>query len=203
MIHRTFRFCALLALGALVLAGFTPAQAQQGFIPPGFERAAAAQDFHSDDLASIEGVVGVGLGVSPSGEPALLVLTEDLGVSGIPRRLDGVPVIVKVSGKVFARPKPNCSLDPSHPSCGGGGDTSDKFDRTFIIYCNSHIRILPHKICEMTFPTFPFCMAIKVGAVNPFDEAQPCDFYILPVLLSVYLHRVAMSKIKPTDTTST
>jgi len=41
-----------------------------------------------------------------------------------------VPVIVKVSGKVFARPKPDCTANPAHPSCGGGGDTSGDFDRT-------------------------------------------------------------------------
>jgi len=132
MTRRAFRLSVLVALGALFLSGLTPAHAQQGFVPPGFERAAAAQDAHGHDLANIDGVVGVGLGLSSGGEPALLVLTEDLGVGGIPRRLDGVPVIVKVSGKIYARPKPDCEADPTHPSCGGGGggDTSGEFDRT-------------------------------------------------------------------------
>lgn len=133
MTRRAFRLSVLIALWALTLSGLTPAHAQQGFVPPGFERAAAAQGAHGRDLANIDGVVGVGLGLSPGGEPALLVLTEDLGVGGIPRRLDGVPVIVKVSGKVYARPKPNCDVDPTHPSCGGdsgSGDTTGAFDRT-------------------------------------------------------------------------
>ena len=48
------------------------------------------------------GVVGVALGLNPAGKHAVLVLTEKRGVAGIPKQLDGVPVHIKVTGKIVA-----------------------------------------------------------------------------------------------------
>ena len=75
-------------------------------IPPGIERAMAVQDQHTDRLMGIRGVVGTATGLGPEGRPAVLVLTKARGVAGIPRTLDGVPVIVKVTGEIRALPKP-------------------------------------------------------------------------------------------------
>ncbi len=100
------------ALLGLLLA--TPAAAQAPFDPPGLDRAIAAKDFHVDGLMATDGVVGVGVGVTARGQAAIVIMTEDLGVAGLPRSLDGVPVRVKVTGKIHAVPKRTC---PGHPSC--------------------------------------------------------------------------------------
>jgi hypothetical protein len=59
--------------------------------PPGLAKAIAAKNAHADDLLGINGVVGVGVGLS-NGKPAIVVFTEAAGVAGIPRSLDGVQV---------------------------------------------------------------------------------------------------------------
>ncbi len=100
------------ALLGLLLA--TPVAAQAPFDPPGLDRATAAKDFHVDGLMGIDGVVGVGVGLTARGQAAIVIMTEDRGVAGLPRSLDGVPVRVKVTGKIHAVPKPTC---PGHPSC--------------------------------------------------------------------------------------
>ena len=90
MSKKISRVVASLPLGLLIAALGGPAQAQQGFVPPGFERAAAAQELHTDRLLGIDGVVGTGVGLGPRGEPAVVIMTADLGVRGLPRRLDGI-----------------------------------------------------------------------------------------------------------------
>jgi hypothetical protein len=128
----TWNFAAVLALAILALlspGSHSSAQAQ-GVTPPGLERAQAAKAVHAAELLTVDGVVGVGVGLGAGGEAVIIVTTARPGVTGIPRSLDGVPVRVLVTGPIFANPKPNCEEDPSHPSCkdgggGGGGDTVD------------------------------------------------------------------------------
>ncbi len=100
------------ALLGLLLA--TPAAAQAPFDPPGLDRAIAAQDFHADGLMGIDGVVGVGVGLTARGQAAIVIMTEDLGVAGLPRSLDGVPVRVKVTGKIHAINRPDANGNHSH-----------------------------------------------------------------------------------------
>ena len=78
---------------AAALIGFlaaAPAQAQNAIDPPGLDRAIAAKDFHVDGLMATDGVVGVGVGLTARGQAAIVIMTEDLGVAGLPRSLDGV-----------------------------------------------------------------------------------------------------------------
>ncbi len=94
---------------AAALIGFlaaAPAQAQNAIDPPGLDRAIAAKDFHVDGLMATDGVVGVGVGLTARGQAAIVIMTEDLGVAGLPRSLDGVPVRVKDTGKIHAINKP-------------------------------------------------------------------------------------------------
>ncbi len=107
-----------MALLGLLLA--TPAAAQAPFDPPGLDRAIAAQDFHVDGLMATDGVVGVGVGLTARGQAAIVIMTEDLGVAGLPRSLDGVPVRVKVTGKIHAINKPDANGNHNH-----GDDTTD------------------------------------------------------------------------------
>jgi len=52
-------------------------------------------------------VVGVGVGHNGDSNPAVIIFTETPGVRGLPIFLEGVPVVVRVSGKFFAQPKPD------------------------------------------------------------------------------------------------
>ncbi len=107
---------ALLASGPIVLA--------QGVMPPGLERAQAVKAAHAADLLAIDGVVGVGVGLGAGGKAVVVVTTAQPGVTGISRSLDGVAVRVLVTGPFYANPKPDCTVDPSHPSCKDDGDTT-------------------------------------------------------------------------------
>jgi len=64
---------------------------------------------------ALAGVVGTATGLGADGHPAVIVLTEAAGVVDIPRNLDGVPVVVRVSGKIVALPKPDKPGKPPKP----------------------------------------------------------------------------------------
>jgi hypothetical protein len=86
-------------LGFLVGAGYAQEQeAHQRFFGP----AIASQQRHTDDLLTISDVVGTAVGVTAAGEAAIKVYTRAPGVKGIPSSLDGIPVVVEVTGDFFA-----------------------------------------------------------------------------------------------------
>lgn len=62
----------------------------------------AVQNRHTDRLLELEGVVGTATGLTPDGRPAIKILTARPEVAGIPRDLEGVPVIVEVTGEIIA-----------------------------------------------------------------------------------------------------
>ena len=75
---------------------------------------------------AIPGVVGTATGVGAEGLGAVLVFTKTPGVAGIPKDLDGVLVIVKVTGEIKALPKPPSPPGKDKP----GGDPVDPIDPT-------------------------------------------------------------------------
>ncbi len=97
----------------------------------GLERAMAVQNEHTHGLMAISGVVGTATGLGPNGTPAVLVLTKAPGIPGIPPKLDGIPVIVKVTGEIrallgedkpprwFPRPVP-IGVSTGHPDITAG-----------------------------------------------------------------------------------
>jgi hypothetical protein len=96
--------------------------------PVGLAAAMAAQDRHSERLMANAGVVGTATGKGTDGQPAILVLAERHGIAGIPPSLDGVPVVVKVTGEIhaltdpsgrFARPVPT-GVETGHPNISAG-----------------------------------------------------------------------------------
>jgi hypothetical protein len=91
---------------------------------PGLDRAHAAKAAHAAGILAIDGVVGLGVGRGASGDAAIVITTARRGIAGIPRSLDGVAVRVMVTGPFHANPKPNCDVDPSHPSCADDGGTT-------------------------------------------------------------------------------
>jgi hypothetical protein len=104
----------LLAVGLLTAMTAVPVSAQVGR-GQGLEIAIAAQERHTEALMSTPAVVGTAVGLNAAGEPAVIIFTETRGVPGLPGTLDGVPVVVRQSGRIYALP--NCSSPP----CGGGG----------------------------------------------------------------------------------
>jgi len=74
--------------------------------PVALERVMAIQNQHTPKLLEIPGVIGTATGLGPDDTPAILVLTKAPGVAGIPESIDGVPVVVQVTGEIIALAKP-------------------------------------------------------------------------------------------------
>lgn len=127
MKRRTFISTVVAAGIAFALAPVAAALAQVA--PPGFARAIAVQEANTDRLLAIDGVVGTGIGVDTRGQAAVVVMTEDLGVRGLPRQLDGVSMVVMVTGR-FQAVHHREGHDGGPP--GGGGDDDDGSDDTTI-----------------------------------------------------------------------
>jgi len=74
--------------------------------PPGLEKAIAAQEAHNPQLLRTPGVVGTAVGFDESNVPVIMLFTEKGGVSRLPASLDGVPIVVKATGKFSALAPP-------------------------------------------------------------------------------------------------
>jgi len=112
-----------ISIGLLVALAVSPTFAQPRFDPPGLERAIEAQELHTDALLDIQGVVGTAVGLGTNGEAVVKIYTEKSGIGGLPRSLDGVPVVVQVTGRIFALNKPDGNGNHNHG--GGGGEEVD------------------------------------------------------------------------------
>ncbi len=108
----------LVTVGLLAALWVSPANADPPFDPPGLARAMAAQEAHTDALLQIQGVVGTATGFNKKDRLAVKVFVTGPNVSGIPEKLDGVPVEVVVTGKFVA-----LHHRPGHS--GGPGGTPD------------------------------------------------------------------------------
>jgi hypothetical protein len=83
--------------------------------PPGLAKAIAAQVSHNPRLLTTPGVVGTAVGLRGDGMAVVKVFTEKPGVGHLPVSLDGVPVVVQVTGKLTAlraRPSPKRNTAP-------------------------------------------------------------------------------------------
>jgi hypothetical protein len=123
----TFLRGALVAIFTLAIAAVSPSWAQAPFDPPGLDRAMAAKNFHVDGLLEIDGVVGVGVGLTAGGQAAVVIATEGPGVGGLPRSLDGVPVVIRVTGTFNAINKPDANGEHDH---GGTTEETTAIDPT-------------------------------------------------------------------------
>ena len=79
------------------------------------------QNKHTPDLMAIPGVVGTGTGADVNGHAAVVVLTRQPGVRGIPTDVDGVPVDVRVIGDVKAYATIQCGTSTGNDlECSAG-----------------------------------------------------------------------------------
>jgi hypothetical protein len=110
---RHFRFTHLLLILMLFAVAFrlgsaTAEAADNGYPAvldkenPNIRAVMAIQDHHSPALFSLPDVVGTATGLDDQGNPAVLVFTKGPGAAGIPARLEGVPVVVKMTGEFYA-----------------------------------------------------------------------------------------------------
>lgn len=111
--HRLFGSLILALVLALIVS---TAYADGGH---GIAKAMSVQDAATDKLLALPDVVGTAIGHGPNNRPAIFVLTEKAGVSGIPTKIDGVPVIPKAVGKIEALARGG---NPGKPGGGGGED---------------------------------------------------------------------------------
>jgi PKD repeat protein len=100
------KFLLFTILAAVVALTATTVYAAPPDEPPGLKRAIAVQEAHTDSLLTIPGVVGTAVGLQADGAPVVKIYTESANVAGLPKKLDGIPVIVQVTGKIVALGKP-------------------------------------------------------------------------------------------------
>ena len=111
---KTMFFLVVIAAVLLVALVAGPVYGGNGGGNDDLEKVKKAKERHTDKLIAKAGVVGVAVGLDPAGKHAVLVLTKKRGVTGIPQKLDGVPVHVKVTGEIFAlQPGTKPALAPS------------------------------------------------------------------------------------------
>lgn len=71
---------------------------------PGVVAAMAVQNRHTPELMSNPDIVGTATGVNNAGVPAVLVfVANDNASRGVPAELDGIPVVVQVTGRLVAK----------------------------------------------------------------------------------------------------
>ena len=148
---RSLSFLITVILLAWVAA--SPIYAQPAFDPPGLDVAIAAQERHTDDLLEIQGVVGTAVGLGANGQAVVKIYTEGEGVAGLPRSLDGVPVRVQVTGRIFALDKPVNGQHGDH----GNGDDEQPVDPTAIGVSSGTERLI-------TVGNDTFCTTGTLGA---------------------------------------
>jgi len=84
---------------------------------PEIQAVMAVQDRHTAKLMAIPEVVGTATGLNEAGRPAILVFAKDKVEAGvIPESLEGIPVVVQVTGEIFAMkasPSKGNKVDPT------------------------------------------------------------------------------------------
>ncbi|NIM93784.1 MAG: hypothetical protein GTO18_08755, partial [Anaerolineales bacterium] len=106
--------------GGVLRVGLVEAKSAKGAIVLGRDNpllraAVAIQNRHTEWLMSIPGVVGTGTGIGANGQPVVRVFTTRAGISGIPQKLEGIPVEMKVTGMFVAYSDPTARFDRPVP----------------------------------------------------------------------------------------
>lgn len=96
------RLLSLIILVLMLLGSIAalPAYAQDG--PPGLARAIEVQQRNTPGLMANPGVVGTGVALAPDGQAAVVILLRQGGPAGLPTQIEGVPVVIRVTGEIYA-----------------------------------------------------------------------------------------------------
>ncbi len=124
---RRFLFSVVLIVVVIavfsVLSGVLHAQGNR---EAAFERVKEVQQRHTEKLLAKKGVVGTAVGYNHDRKPAIKVFVTQAGVADIPRKIDGVPVQVVITGEIRAlRPPAGKGPKPKNPPV----DRTSRFDR--------------------------------------------------------------------------
>lgn len=145
-------FCKVLLVvvavfGLLVLSSILSAQGNRDWA---FDHVKEVQERNTDRLMAMNGVEGTAIGYNQNNRLAVKVFTTGPGVRGIPRDLDGVPVQVVVTGKIYAlsttdkldRPVP-IGVSTGHPAITAGTIGCRVTDGTYVYaLSNNHVYAL-------------------------------------------------------------
>ncbi|MFZ3137059.1 MAG: hypothetical protein WA126_06685 [Thermodesulfovibrionales bacterium] len=83
---------------------------------PHIKKVMDIQNRHTSRLLHKPEVVGTATGLTEDNKPAILVFTKKAVEAGvIPKNLEGIPVVVKVTGEIFSlkQPSPNTTIKPT------------------------------------------------------------------------------------------
>lgn len=80
--------------------------------PPGLEIAMEVQEAHTPDLMANRDVIGTAVGLNQNGIPVIQVFATTDQVRGIPRNLEGIPVVVRITDEFVAL---SCNRDERCP----------------------------------------------------------------------------------------
>src|SRR6266566_678362 len=75
---------------------------------------------HSPKLLETPGIVGTAVTKLPDGRAGVLILAERAGIARLPDSLEGVPVTVRVTGRIMAFTDPTQRMRPAHPGFSVG-----------------------------------------------------------------------------------
>lgn len=115
MLRRVFCKLLLVAIAIFSLLALSGVLFAQGRSADAFERVKEVQERHTKRLIAIQDIEGTAIGRDKNGQLVVKVFTAKRGVAGIPKTLDGVPVQVVVSGKIYALGKPSKADRPPKP----------------------------------------------------------------------------------------
>jgi hypothetical protein len=92
--------------------------------------ALAAQAKHTNRLLSDRDVLGTGVGRLTDGRPEVTVFARNASAAAkVPRDLDGIPVVVEVTGDITILPQKADASPRARPGGGGGTQPTDFFTR--------------------------------------------------------------------------
>jgi hypothetical protein len=94
------------------LFGISSVYAAPPEAPPGLARAMEVHERHSRDLFSLSGVVATGVGLPGEDAPSIKVFVEEPHERWFPHSLEGLPVEIVETGRIFALRHP-CGGPPS------------------------------------------------------------------------------------------
>ena len=103
MTRRIFCKVLLVVVAILGLLALSNVLLAQGNSENAFEHVREVQERNTERLMAMNGVEGTAIGYNENDQLAVKVFTAGPGVRGIPQELDGVPVHVVVTGKIYAR----------------------------------------------------------------------------------------------------
>ena len=148
--------------------------------------AIAAQRRHTPKLLDIPGVVGTAVGLS-NGHAGVLLLVERAGITGLPQVLDGVPVGVRVTGRIMAFSDPTQRQRPAplgfsvgHPAITAGTIGARVRDALGHVYILSNNHVLANSngatIGDPEYQPGPFDGGTAADQIATLSDFQAINF---------------------------